>query len=86
MIVGMYVFPGACPLSLHRHLAERSSPSRGRFAAQTQRALDRSGPFPKLTLEKGKGANTKSRPRAQSQLRTPKLRCRSLDDVNNLQA
>jgi hypothetical protein len=46
----------ASPLSLHRHIPERSSPSRVRFAAQTQRALDRSGPFRKLISDKGKGA------------------------------
>ena len=33
------------PLFLLSHLPERSSPSRVRFAAQKQRALDRSGPF-----------------------------------------
>jgi hypothetical protein len=43
------------PLSLHRHLSERSSPSRVRSAAQNRRALDRSGPFRTPTLEKGKG-------------------------------
>jgi hypothetical protein len=31
------------PLSLHRHLSERSSPSRVRYAAQNPRALDRPG-------------------------------------------
>ena len=35
----------ASPLSLPRNLAERSSPSRLRFAAQNRRGLDRSGPF-----------------------------------------
>jgi len=38
-------------------LGERSSPSRVRYAAQNRRALDRSGPFPKTSYEKGKGAN-----------------------------
>jgi hypothetical protein len=33
------------PLSLLPHVPERSSPSRGRFAAQNRRALDRSAPF-----------------------------------------
>jgi hypothetical protein len=51
----------ASPLSLHRHLSERSSPSRVRYAAQNQRALDRSGPFRTLTLEKGKGATAKGK-------------------------
>jgi len=51
----------ASPLSLHRHLPERSSPSRVRFAALNRRALDRSGPFQKLTLDKGKGATAKSK-------------------------
>ena len=50
------------PLSLHRHLSERSSPSRVRYAAQNRRALDRSGPFRTLTLEKGKGATAKAKP------------------------
>ena len=31
------------PLSLHRHLSERSSPSRVRYAAQNPRALDGPG-------------------------------------------
>jgi hypothetical protein len=51
----------ASPLSLHRHLSERSSPSRVRSAAQNPRALDRSGPFRTLTLEKGKGATAKAK-------------------------
>jgi hypothetical protein len=51
----------ASPLSLHRHLPERSSPSRVRSAAQNPRALDRSGPFRTLTLEKGKGATAKAK-------------------------
>jgi len=50
------------PLSLLRHLSERSSPSRVRSAAQNPRALDRSGPFRTRTLEKGKGATAKARP------------------------
>jgi hypothetical protein len=50
------------PLSLHRHLSERSSPSRVRSAAQNPRALDRSGPFRTPTLEKGKGATAKANP------------------------
>lgn len=54
--------PTVSPLSLHRHLPERSSPSRVRFAAQNRRALDRSGPFRKLVLDKGKGANANSKP------------------------
>jgi hypothetical protein len=37
------------PLSLLPHVPERSSPSRVRFAAQNPRALDRSGPFRRLT-------------------------------------
>jgi hypothetical protein len=50
------------PLSLQRHLPERSSPSRVRLAAQNRRALDRCGPFRKLFSEKGKGAHAKSTP------------------------
>jgi hypothetical protein len=50
------------PLSLLRHLSERSSPSRVRSAAQNPRALDRSGPFRTRTLEKGKGATAKAKP------------------------
>jgi hypothetical protein len=45
------------PLSLLPHVPERSSPSRVRFAAHKPRALDGSGPFRKLTNEKGKRAN-----------------------------
>lgn len=52
------------PLSLPPHLSERSSPSRVRSAAQNQRALDRSGPFRTRTLEKGKGATAKAKPRS----------------------
>jgi len=37
------------PLSLLPYVPERSSPSRVRFAAHTPRALDRSGPFRRLT-------------------------------------
>ena len=47
------------PLSLLPHVPERSSPSRVRYAAQTRRALDCSGPFRRLTNEKGKRANAK---------------------------
>src|ERR1700736_3584367 len=43
-------------LSLLLHLAERSSPSRVRFAAQTPRAIDRSGPFRRVLWEKRKAA------------------------------
>jgi len=50
------------PLSLHRHLSDRSSPSRVRSAAQNRRALDYSGPFRTRTLEKGKGATAKAKP------------------------
>jgi hypothetical protein len=50
------------PLSLHRHLPERSSLSRVRCAAQTPRALDRSRPFRNSSLEKGKGAHAKEKP------------------------
>jgi hypothetical protein len=39
-------------LSFTRQLAERSSPSRVRCAAQNQRALDCSGPFYRLTFMK----------------------------------
>ena len=45
------------PLSLLPHVPERSSPSRVRFAAHTPRALDRSGPFRRLTNYKRKRAN-----------------------------
>ena len=90
--------PATSPLSLHRHLSERSSPSRVRCAAQNPRALDRSGPFRKLSSEKGKGANAKSQPFPASRLvlppvgrrpggtRIPTIRPPPLDDVNNLQA
>ena len=37
------------PLSLPPHVPERSSPSRVRCAAHKPRALDRSGPFRRLT-------------------------------------
>ena len=37
------------PLSLLPHVPERSSPSRVRFAAHKPRALDRCGPFRRLT-------------------------------------
>jgi len=37
------------PLSLLPQVPERSSPSRVRFAAHKPRALDRSGPFRRLT-------------------------------------
>ena len=37
------------PLSLLPHVPERSSPSRVRCAAHKPRALDRSGPFRRLT-------------------------------------
>src|SRR6202142_3827308 len=47
-------------LFFHTHVPERSSPSRVRFAAQKRRALDRSGPFRRFHLEKGKGANANS--------------------------
>jgi hypothetical protein len=50
------------PLSLLLHVPERSSPSRVRFAAQTARALDRSGPFRRLTNDKGKRANANPKP------------------------
>jgi hypothetical protein len=89
----------ASPLSLHRHLPERSSPSRVRSAAQNRRALDRSGPFRKPLLDKGKGANAKAKPfpiatdcclplvgPQQFLPRNPKIRSPPLDDVNNLQA
>ena len=72
----------ASPLSLHRHLPERSSPSRVRFAAQNRRALDRCGPFRKLILDKGKGANATMLTRPPN----PKIRSPPLDDVNNLKA
>ena len=51
------------PLSLQLHLPERSSPSRVRFAAQKARALDGSGPFRNAHLDKGKGANAKTKTR-----------------------
>jgi hypothetical protein len=47
--------PTASPLSLHRHLPERSSPSRVRFVAQNRRALDHSGPFRKLSQIRERG-------------------------------
>ena len=44
-------------LSFTPHLAERSSPSRVRYAAQNQRALDCSGPFHRLDRYERKGAS-----------------------------
>ena len=51
---------GAGRLSLHHHLPERSSPSSVRYAAQTPRALDASGPFRNLILRSGKGGSCKA--------------------------
>ncbi len=59
MILGMRQLP-TNPLSLLCHFPERSSPSRVRYAAQNQRALDRSGPFRKLSSKKGKGGTAKA--------------------------
>jgi hypothetical protein len=56
---------GQGPLSLHRHLPERSSPSRVRSAAQTPRALDRSGPFRKRILREGNGGQCKGKTPAE---------------------
>jgi hypothetical protein len=50
------------PLSLLPYVPERSSPSRVRFAAHKPRALDCSGPFRRLTNEKGKRANANPSP------------------------
>ena len=50
------------PLSLLPYVPERSSPSRVRYAAHKPRALDGSGPFRKLTNDKGKRANAKTTP------------------------
>jgi hypothetical protein len=61
-MIAAYMRSATSPLSLHRHLPERSSPSRVRFAAQNPRALDRSGPFRKLISDKGKQANAKPHP------------------------
>jgi hypothetical protein len=50
----------ASPLSLHRHLSERSSPSRVRYAAQNPRP----GPLravPNTYLREGKGGNCKGK-------------------------
>jgi hypothetical protein len=47
------------PLSLLPYVPQRSSLSRVRFAAHQPRALDSSGPLPRLTHEKGKRANAK---------------------------
>jgi hypothetical protein len=89
-MIGAMPCSPASPLSLHRHLPERSSPSRVRFAAQKQRALDRSGPFRKLISDKGKGANAKSQPfsvrRQYRRTQESKTLTPPLDDVNNLQA
>jgi hypothetical protein len=43
------------PFPLRHHVAERSSLSRVRSAAQKRRALDNSGPFWEQNLDKGKG-------------------------------
>lgn len=45
------------PLSLPPYVPERSSPSRVRCAAHKPRSLDGSGPFRRLTNDKGKRAN-----------------------------
>jgi len=45
------------PFPLHTKIPERSSQSRVRCAAHKPRALDCSGPFRRLPLDKGKGAN-----------------------------
>ena len=45
------------PFPWDTKLPERSSPSRVRCAAQTPRALDRSGPFRTPHFDKGKGAH-----------------------------
>ena len=81
------------PLSLPPQLPERSSPSRVRFAAQNPRALDRSGPFRTLTLEKGKGATAKAKPFSvcgpvlpPAGRPPPKNPRAPLDHVNNFQA
>jgi hypothetical protein len=77
------------PLSLPPQLPERSSPSRVRFAAQNPRALDRSGPFRSFSLDKGKGANAKSKPPAVCRPIPPpagRPPPKILDHVNNLQA
>lgn len=54
------------PLSLQPEVPERSSPPRVRFAAHNPRALDRSGPFRKTSLDKGKGADAKANPESQA--------------------
>jgi hypothetical protein len=43
------------PLSLPPHVPERSSPSRVRSAAHKPRALDRSGPFRRLSVIRESG-------------------------------
>ena len=47
------------PLSIPSYVPEQSSPSRVRFAAHKTRALDGSGPFRRLTNDKGKRAKRK---------------------------
>src|SRR5215467_11583486 len=49
-------------LSLPFHVPERSSPSRVRFAAHKPRALDRSGPFTRISHEKEKRENANRKP------------------------
>jgi hypothetical protein len=51
--------PGPFPSRLK--IPERSSPSRVRSAAQNRRALDRSGPFRRVSLDEGKGAHAKAK-------------------------
>jgi hypothetical protein len=51
------------PFPFGTQIPERSSPSRVRCAAPKPRALDCSGPFRRLPLDKGKGATAKAKPR-----------------------
>lgn len=59
------------PFPLHAKILERSSPSRVRCAAHRPRALDCSGPFRTVPLDKGKGANAKVKPRHPTILLDP---------------
>src|SRR5258708_2781559 len=98
MMAGLSQCPDS-PLFLPRHLPERSSPSRVRFAAQKPRALDCSGPFRKHMLEKEGKCKVKTMPRlllcTASRWSAPAIASGrqnspapdiSLDDVNNFQA
>ena len=59
------------PFPFGAQIPERSSPSRVRCAAHKPRALDCSGPFRRIPLDKGKGAKAKAKPRHPTILLDP---------------